>query len=394
MIRRESFNRFPHWFGELVFAAIVVILTFLPGPALPFPPRDVPNHHLAWPIPIVPIFAVFVMLVRHRWPVPSFVSALVLYLVATFAHMPSLGVGVALIIVAFTMADNLSTKLAWILGTLSTVIVALTSVIVAKNSAVDSQVFIFAIGIALGTALGDSNRSRREYAAAMKERAERAEQTREQEAARRVAEERLRIAQDLHDTVAHRISIISLNAGVASTALERKPEQSKEALVLIREASREVLNDIGVLLRYLRNTEGEASSRLPQPTIAKIPEVIEGYRKLGMTVDYETLGDLGACNETVGAVVFRFVQEGLTNAHKHGSDNYVHVKFEQRPQETTVDISNPISSARKNQPSAPSGKMGLLGLRERINAIGGEFQQSISEGTFSIRAIIPTGLEA
>jgi len=229
-------------------------------------------------------------------------------------------------------------------------------------------------------------RSRREYTQAAMERAERAEQTREAEARRRVAEERLRIARDLHDTVAHRISVISLNAGVASGSLETRPEKAKESLATIRSAARDVLGDIGVLLRDLRADDtsdaagigsgsGGSSVQMVQPGIDDIDALIATVTESGLRIFHDFTGDKSLVDETTGRVAYRVAQEGLTNAHKHGSSGTAHLDISIKNGNTgtvTVQITNPVSSSNRNQPDAPSGKLGLTGLRERVSAVGGK----------------------
>ena len=128
--------------------------------------------------------------------------------------------------------------------------------------------------------------------------------------------------------MAHQISVISLNAGVASTALETRPEKTREALASIRTASRAVLAEIGELLEMLRAVDGETGEsavRPPQPGLDRLDELIERFQTTGLDVGVRREGDLDAVPEPLQRIAYRVVQEGLTNAHKHGAGERAHV---------------------------------------------------------------------
>jgi signal transduction histidine kinase len=340
-------------------------------------------------VPVAAVLAAAVILLRRRWPVPVFATTLVIYTSTVVLELPVIGAGIAVIVAAWSVATRHTRTITLMVGIIGTGVVALLSLIYSGELTLDPQVFQVAAGIAIAAALGDSTRSRREYTAAMTERAERAEQTREAEARRQVAEERLRIAQDLHDTVAHRISVISLNAGVASAAVEINPDKARESLGTIRTASREVLSEIGVLLRYLRAEDGETAASMPQPGTGEIGALVRTVRDSGMSVTYDPATDLGRVDELTGRVLYRVVQEGLTNAGKHGSGHTVTLKIDVLPGAVTVAVSNPVSDTDRNQPDAPHGGLGLTGLRERVAAAGGTVRTGTDDSVFRLDAELP-----
>lgn len=410
----------PAWAVDVAIMALILISTVIPMPGgfpglLPglFPggfPTDgvpgpvgglgqgphMPDQHFALIGLALAIATMVALPLRRRWPLPVFLVILVLYLCAAVLGVPALGPGIGAVVAAFTVANNVPRIQAWSFGIIGAVIVAVLSLFINEHLVLAPQVFQIAAGIAIATALGDSARSRREYTQTAMERAERAEQTREAEARRRVAEERLRIAQDLHDTVAHRISVISLNAGVASSSLETKPEKAKESLAAIRSAARDVLGDIGVLLRYLRADDHAGSSNssdwMVQPGIDDIDALVTTVEEAGLKVEQTVHGDVLLVDETTGRVAYRVVQEGLTNAHKHGAGGTAQLDVaikEGSAGVVRIQVSNPVSHLNRNQPDAPSGNLGLTGLRERVGAVGGKITTENTGGTFKLIAELP-----
>lgn len=336
---------------------------------------------------------------RRRCPLPVYLFSLVVYVLAVSFGFPALAPGIGAVVAVFAVANNLPRLQALSFGAAGAVAVAIISLFINEHMVLEPQVFQIAAGIAIATALGDSARSRREYTQAAMERAERTEQTREAEARRRVAEERLRIAQDLHDTVAHRISVISLNAGVASSLLETKPDKAKESLATIRSASRDVLGDIGVLLRYLRadDSSGQsvldgASAYLVQPGLDDIDVLVTSMKEAGLMVEKIINGEVTQVDETTGRVAYRIAQEGLTNAHKHGSGGTAQLKIavdSVNAQTLNIEVINPATGADRNQPDGPQGHLGLRGLKERVGAVGGKISTSHAAGKFILQAELP-----
>lgn len=357
------------------------------------------DQHLALMGLVLALVTVAAVPLRRRWPLPVYLFSLVVYVLTVSFGFPALAPGIGAVVAVFAVANNLPRLQALSFGAAGAVAVAIISLFINEHMVLEPQVFQIAAAIAIATALGDSARSRREYTQAAMERAERAEQTREAEARRRVAEERLRIAQDLHDTVAHRISVISLNAGVASSLLETKPDKAKESLATIRSASRDVLGDIGVLLRYLRTDDSSgqsgqdgASAYLVQPGLDDIDALVASMKEAGLMVEKIIDGEVTQVDETTGRVAYRIAQEGLTNAHKHGSGGTAQLKIavdSVNTQTLNIEVINPATGAERNQPDAPQGHLGLRGLKERVGAVGGKISTSHAAGKFILQAELP-----
>ncbi|MZE49998.1 two-component sensor histidine kinase, partial [Streptomyces sp. SID5770] len=169
----------------------------------------------------------------------------------------------------------------------------------------------------MAAAAGDAVRSRRAFVDAIRERAERAERTREEEAGRRVAEERLRIARDLHDVVAHHIALVNVQAGVAAHLMEKRPDQAKEALAHVREASRSALDELRATVGLLRQSGDPEAPTEPAPGLAVLDGLLDSFRKAGLPVALARTDGEKPLPAAVDLAAYRIVQEALTNVRKH-----------------------------------------------------------------------------
>lgn len=381
-------QRMPDWAGDAI-AITAVVLTAL----VPVPPQIFLNPGVRILTLVIALAPALILLLRRRWPLWILGACLLCFAAAAAIGAPSLGPGIAASIAAFNVANRTSRRIALIAGAIATALVAALSLIVSRGGPFDARVFEVAAAIAVATALGDSTRSRREYLIAVTERAERAEQSRESEAQRRVAEERLRIAQDLHDTVAHRISVISLNAGVASNALEDRPEKARESLLTIRAAARGVLSDIGELLRYLRTDEDDAVTTPPQSGLRQLDALVQRMSAAGLEVEAEIAGELSQITGTTDLVAYRVIQEGLTNAHKHGAGHRARLRISVEADALRIAIENPVAQAGANHPDAPGGGLGLTGIRERVAQLRGTVEALPTADAYRLTVALPLNEE-
>jgi signal transduction histidine kinase len=301
------------------------------------------------------------------------------------------GIGFAVTIAVFHVANRTSRRTSLIIGLVALVVTLIAGIISDITSGSTSRVFQFVVTVAFASAVGDATRSRREYLVAVTERAERAEQTREAEAQRRVAEERLKIARDLHDAVAHQISVISLNAGVASSSLQTQPTRALDALGVIRQASRSVLREIGELMRYLRSEEGVGAETpdAPQPGLSRLEALVQSFTSTGLAVTVRTEGDLSSVTGIADLVAYRTIQEGLTNAHKHGAEHRAHLLIEREGDSLNIVIANPVEFGSENHPEPTGYGNGLLGLRERVALAGGQVDTAIAPGGYRLTVRLP-----
>ena len=221
---------------------------------------------------------------------------------------------IALLLLSYR--SGIAGKLRPALITIGATCIALYAVILIRSTGGVEFVFS-ALTMALSGLIGNSVRTQRQNLSTAITRALYAEQTREREAKQRVTEERLRIARDLHDAVAHQVAVISLNAGVATAALETRPEKAKEALGTIRSASRAVLREIGDLLAMLRDdSDPDAETALFSPE--SLRALTNGFVTSGLEVTVAQEGDLRHLRGATAQATYWIIQEALTNAHKHG----------------------------------------------------------------------------
>ena len=240
---------------------------------------------------------------------------------------------------------------------------------------------------ALAIAAGDAVRSRRANLAAAEERARRTEQTRESETRRRVVEERLRIARELHDVVAHRMAVINVQAGVAAHLLRDQPDAAEAALGVVRGSAATVLDELGSLLNVLRTADDAEAPVEPAPTLDELPALVATFETAGLDVHWDSSGHRRPMSESVQLAAYRLVQEGLTNAHKHG-DGRARLVTTYGDDGFTLAIENAMSATNPDGDIATG--FGLVGMRERVSAAGGSLTTGSENGAFRICATLPT----
>jgi signal transduction histidine kinase len=234
-------------------------------------------------------------------------------------------------------------------------------------------------------AVGVAVRSQRVALEAAKARAHQAELTREEEAVRRVTDERLRIAQELHDIVAHHISVISVQAGVARHLLDTDPGQARTALGLVRDASRTVLSEMSAVVGLLR-TQDEEMPTEPAPGLAGIGSLVDSIRHAGLDLDVAITGDPYELPPVNDLTAYRVVQESLTNAVKHG-DGTADLVIDYGAEAVRIGVRNPV---RETGTAARGSGHGLIGMRERVEAVQGRLTAGPGpQGAFRVHAQIP-----
>lgn len=241
--------------------------------------------------------------------------------------------------------------------------------------------------VVLPLVAGEAVRSRRAYVAELVSRAELAERGREEEAQRRVEQERLRIARDLHDVAAHTITSISVQAGVAAHLVDRDPAHAARALRSIAETSREALDELRAVVGVLREGDGNGAPLRPLPAIDAIADLVRDARLGGLDVEFETTGDRPErMPEATEVAVYRIVQEALTNARRHAGPVRAGVRLSYGADGLRVAVDN----ARGDGPAAERASgVGLLGMRERASAAGGTLWAGETPTGFEVTAELP-----
>jgi signal transduction histidine kinase len=233
-------------------------------------------------------------------------------------------------------------------------------------------------------------RMRRAYTAELAARAERAERDRQQEAQRAVAAERARIARELHDVVAHHLSVMVIQAGAARRLLDAHPEQTRAALAAIEDAGRQGLGAMPGLLRALRDDQ-QADTLAPQPTLGELEALVAQVQAAGLPVELRIEGTPRPLPAAVDLSAYRVAQEALTNTLKHAgpASAQLLVRYGRDALEITAVDNGGGGEPAANGPSRPGGQ-GLVGMRERVNLFGGELRAGARpEGGFGVWARFP-----
>ncbi|MFJ5230744.1 sensor histidine kinase [Kitasatospora sp. NPDC088391] len=241
-------------------------------------------------------------------------------------------------------------------------------------------------------AWGRLTRVRRAYLIELEDRAARLERERDAQAKVAVAAERARIARELHDVVAHNVSVMIVQADGAAYVLDSSPQQAKEALNTIASTGRQALAEMRRLLGVLR-TADTAEEYVPQPGVEELPELLEQVRTAGLTVEYSATGEVRELPRGLELTVYRIVQEALTNVRKHGGpDARARVAVDFRPGDLEVLVEDDGRGSTREQLTGGTDGLGhgLIGMRERVGMVSGSLDVGPRPGGgFRIRAVLP-----
>jgi signal transduction histidine kinase len=238
--------------------------------------------------------------------------------------------------------------------------------------------------------IGQWVQAQRRYMAAELGRRQEEAERRRQEVTRHVAEERLRISRDLHDSVAHHFAVVSIQTNLARAQLTASPPAADRALQAVQSASRSALEELQLLLGVLRD-EPEAAPLLPDVQAERVDDLVAGYRRTGLDVAASGTEEFGRLPAPARAAVYRVLQEALTNAHRYG-DGLATVAFAAGEGDVELTVRNAISPSAVA--GAHGGGRGLVGMRERIGDLGGSLHAGAQDGGFVVRARVPVAAPA
>ncbi len=237
------------------------------------------------------------------------------------------------------------------------------------------KISLFA-GFMLAGAFADATRSRHNYLAAMQARAELAERTREEEARHRVAEERVRIARELHDIVAHHMALAHAQASTAAYLLRIQPEQAQQMLDQLADITSSALRELKATVGLLRRANDPETLLEPTPGLSRLPELLASFEPLGLQISTSVTGEPQPLSPGVDLTAYRIVQEALTNVTKHAGTASASVRLDYSRSLLTISISdNGHGSEQAGEPG-----YGLIGMNERAISVGGELSAGFRPG--------------
>jgi signal transduction histidine kinase len=246
----------------------------------------------------------------------------------------------------------------------------------------------FAGWVAGAIFLGSAQHNRWAYLAQLEQRARDLEDSRDEEARRRIAEERLRIARDLHDVIAHGIATIHLQSSVALHVLARKPEQAKLALTTVKELSKQTLGELRTALDVVRADDNEPVPLAPTPGLDRLGPLVDVSRQAGLPVELRLFGDADSLPPAVDVAAYRIVQESLTNVMRHAGEHAVATVTVSRGRDA-VDVEI-VDDGLGAAAASPNGGHGLVGMRERATSVGGVVVAGFKPGGgFRVHAHLP-----
>jgi signal transduction histidine kinase len=329
------------------------------------------------------------LLVRRNHPVAALAGTVVPAFAYDLLNFPgglcTIAVGVAL----FSVADaghprvGISAVVAVVGGFLA------IGVLLGRGHIIDLVTALWFAGwLVASLILGETTRSRRAYLEEVEQRALDAERSREDEARRRAGEERIRIARELHDVLAHRISMISVQSGVGAHLLDRDPDQARSALIAVNQASKEALQELRATLGLLRQGDGP-EPRAPAPGLAQLEGVIASTTAAGVEVRLDVTGQPRDLPTGVDLAAYRIIQESLTNVIRHARAATARIAIAYGLADVVIQIEDDGRGVDEDGPSA-DGANGLLGMRERAAALGGELEAGPhAAGGFRVWARLP-----
>ena len=342
-------------------------------------------HHdrRALGIPIA-LLAALPLFVRRRRPllVLALTTAATVLMLAIWGLYNPFPVGVAL----YTVADRCERRTSLLAG-----VAALVALVLPLGAHVGwsapRELVARLLGFAVAWLVGDSVGTRRRYVAALEERAERLEREQAAQAARAVAEEQARISRELHDVIAHNVSVMVVQAAAARDVFESRPDRAREALRNIEQTGRAAL---GELRRLLGSVRGVGDKYAPQPGLDRLGELTAQVRAAGLDVAVDVEGETRTLPASVDLSAYRVIQEALTNTLKHAHASRAQVVLRYSPDELDVEIRDDGIGARAATGNGTG--QGLIGMRERLSLLGGTLRTGPSNGDgFAVSARFPIG---
>jgi signal transduction histidine kinase len=342
-------------------------------------------HHTGAAGPLIALVAGLVLALRHRWPLAVCLVAAAAVPLAIGLDRASGADSLPVLIAVYTVATIAPRRRAMLVTLLVAVSLALARGLIQAQGWSDARTSAEPALAIAALFLGWAVAGHRAYIEEIKDRAARAEASREEELRRRLDAERLRIARELHDVVAHSIATINVQAGVAAHVIDKQPEHAAAALTTIKYASKEALRELRNILGILRGPD-EDESRAPAPGLAQLDVLVSTSRDAGLAVDVKVTGQRHTLPATVDLAAYRIVQESLTNILRHAGPAKASVRLGYSAEQLEIEISDNGRGAPRHE----RGGHGIAGMHERAAAFGGDLDAGPqAEGGFRVCARIP-----
>jgi signal transduction histidine kinase len=354
-----------------------------------------PTTPLAW---ILAVGTVAPLLTHRRFPLTSLavcLTAVLIYLTGRFGTFPVQVFVLPLLVLTFDIALHSRSRVA-----LAALVVSAAAITVSFTLRQRGPVFLppwveSELGILVAWLAGRNLRHRRARWAELQARADRAEREREEQARRAVTEERLRIARELHDVIAHSMSVIAVQSAVGHHVMDTQPGQARQALAAIEATSRSALTEMRRLLGVLRQEGQTRGSLAPAPGLADLDSLVSQVQDAGLVVCVRVDGQRGTVPPGIDLSAYRIIQEALTNVIKHAPCPSADVLICYRADSLTVEITGqgrrvPGALPAYVPPARTGSGHGIIGMRERVTVFGGEFAAGPGpDGGFRVRARFP-----
>ncbi|RRR79627.1 sensor histidine kinase [Streptomyces sp. RP5T] len=389
------------WWREAAITATALALCLLGGAVKDDGSTLSPPSATAYLIAVV---SCAVLPVRHRAPLAAMAVTTASGVLAPFLGLllsPLIAAPAVITAYSYALTARTERRAAGAVALISVALLAACTPLFGALSWKDaSRVGAVAAFPLVAGVLGHSVHNRRAYLAAMEERALRAEQSRDSEARRRVAEERVRIARELHDLVAHQITLANAQATVAAHLFDTRPEQTRKSLHELVETTSDALDDLRATVGLLRQSGDAVAPAEPAPGLSRLPTLLESFRRAGLEVSVHQEGTARPLPPGVDLTAYRIVQEALTNVTKHAGTGTARVELAWNRDRVTITVADDGGGARTASAAAagprgsatgdrPSG-YGLIGMRERATAVGGQLSAGRRpEGGFLVSTQLP-----
>jgi signal transduction histidine kinase len=325
---------------------------------------------------------------RRRFPVQVLAGALATGLAFASLRLNLISLGPSILIYVYSVAALRPRRVS--LAGLAATEAMLALVFLARQRALGDRSTLVADCVVVAAAwwLGDGTRRRQEAVAAARDRAAELERAREELARRAVVEERLRIARELHDVVAHSMSIIAVQSGVGAHVLDSQPEEARKALAAVEATSRQALAEMRRLLGVLRQEAEPSGSLTPSPGLAEVDALAADVARAGARVEVRIEGTRPELPLGLDLSAYRIVQEALTNVVRHAGPATARVRIRYAPD--TVDIE--VVDDGRGAATGRAGGHGIAGMRERAAVYGGSLDAGpLPGGGFRVAASLPVG---